>query len=208
MSIRVAIVEDDRAVRENLALLINASPGFSCVGSCSTAEEAWQKLPTFSPEVVLMDIHLPLRSGIACVSRLRTLLPNTQVIMLTIEEDSEKVFESMKAGATGYLVKHLSPQEILAAIAEVHAGGAPMSSQIARKVVTAFRQSPATQNTELNLSPREEQVLRLLSKGHRSKEIADELGVGVGTVNTYVRHIYEKLHVRSRAEAVARFVGR
>jgi DNA-binding NarL/FixJ family response regulator len=155
-----------------------------------------------------MDIHLPGRSGIACVARLRTLLPQTHVIMLTIEEDSEQVFESMKAGATGYLVKHAAPGEILEAVAEVHGGGAPMSSHIARKVVTAFRQPSAPESEGLRLSPREEEVLRLLAKGHRSKEIADELGVGLGTVNTYVRHIYEKLHVRSRAEAVARFMGR
>ena len=206
--IRVAIVEDDRAVRENLAVLINAAPGFSCVASCVSTEEAWQRLPAFTPDVILMDIHLPGRSGIAGVARLKTLLPQTQVIMLTIEEDSEQVFESMKAGATGYLVKHVSPQEILDAVAEVHHGGAPMSSHIARKVVTAFRQTPASENSEVRLSPREEEVLRLLAKGHRSKEIAEDLGLGLGTVNTYVRHIYEKLHVRSRAEAVARFVAR
>jgi len=207
MSIRVAIVEDDRSVRENLAVLIGAVPGFSCVASCGSAEEAWQRLPVIMPNVVLMDIHLPGHSGITCVARLRTLLPQTQVIMLTIEENSEQVFESMKAGATGYLVKHAAPQEILDAVAEVHHGGAPMSSHIARKVVTAFRRAPRSENAELNLSPREEAVLRLLAKGHRSKEIADELSISSGTVNTHVRHIYEKLHVRSRAEAVARFVG-
>ncbi len=208
MSIRVAIVEDNSVVRENLSVLINAAPGFSCVTSCSSAEEAWQRLPALAPDVVLMDIHLPGRSGIACVSRLRTLLPQTHVIMLTIEEDSEQVFESLKAGATGYLVKHVAPQEILDAVAEVHGGGAPMSSHIARKVVTAFREPAASGIEDLPLSPREEEVLRLLAKGHRSKEIAEELGLGVGTVNTYVRHIYEKLHVRSRAQAVARLVGR
>src|SRR5258705_13946393 len=123
MSIRVAIVEDDRSVRENLALLIGAAPGFSCVATCASAEEAWQSLPAINPEVVLMDIRLPGRSGITCVTRLRSLLPQTQVIMLTIEEDSERVFDSMKAGATGYLVKHVSPEEILQAIAEVNRGG-------------------------------------------------------------------------------------
>jgi DNA-binding NarL/FixJ family response regulator len=128
--------------------------------------------------------------------------------MLTIEEDSEKVFDSMKAGATGYLVKHVSPQEILEAVAEVHRGGAPMSSHIARKVVTAFRQPTVVVGEEANLTTREEEVLRLLAKGRRSKEIADELDVSMGTVNTHVRHIYEKLHVRSRAEAVARFATR
>ena len=208
MSIRVALVEDDRTVRENLAVLINAAAGFSCVAACTSAEEAWRRLPAVVPDVVLMDIHLSGRSGIACVARLKSLLPQTQVIMLTIEEDSQQVFDSLKAGATGYLVKHATPREILDAVAEVHQGGAPMSSHIARQVVTTFRQSPAAPGADSPLSPREEEVLRLLAKGHRSKEIADELGIGLGTVNTYVRHIYEKLHVRSRAEAVARLVSR
>jgi DNA-binding NarL/FixJ family response regulator len=127
--------------------------------------------------------------------------------MLTIEEQSERVFESLKAGANGYLVKSAAPKKILESIAEVYNGGAPMSGHIARNVVAAFRKPPDATSPELCLSPREEEVLRLLAKGHRSKEIADELGVGVGTVNTYVRHIYEKLHVRSRAEAVARLSG-
>jgi len=204
----VAIVEDDWAVRENIATLISKAPGFSCVATCESAEEALLRLPGLAPDVVLMDINLPGKDGISCVATLREVLRNTQVIMLTIEEDSEKVFESMKAGATGYLVKHVSPQEILEAVAEVHRGGAPMSSHIARKVVTAFRQPTIAVGEETNLTTREEEVLRLLAKGRRSKEIADELGVGMGTVNTHVRHIYEKLHVRSMAEAVARFATR
>src|SRR2546430_1785428 len=155
-----------------------------------------------------MDINVPGKDGISCVAALREVLRHTQVIILTIEEDSERVFESLKAGATGYLVKHVSPQEILEAVAEVHKGGAPMSSQIARKVVSTFRQSPAPEEPDMQLSAREEEVLRYLAKGHRSKEIGDELGVSSGTVNTHVRHIYEKLHVRSRAQAVARFTGR
>jgi len=204
-TIRVAIVEDDRTVRENLAVLVNAAPGFSCVASCSSTEEAWLRLPALAPDVVLMDMHLPGRSGIDCVARLRSLLPKTQVIMLTIEEDAEQVFESLKAGATGYLVKHVSPQEILDAVAEVHKGGAPMSSHIARKVVITFRQSPGPGGTDVRLSAREEQVLRCLARGHRSKEIAFEMGVALSTVNTHVRHILEKLQVRSRAQAVARY---
>jgi DNA-binding NarL/FixJ family response regulator len=208
MSIRVAIVEDDRSVRENLAVLIDAAPGYCCVGACASAEEAWERLPALAPEVVLMDIHLPGRSGITCVARLKTMLPQTQVIMLTVEEDNERVFESLKAGASGYLVKHVRPEEILEAVAEVHNGGAPMSGHIARKVVSAFRQPVPSGEDGPPLSPREDEVLRLLAKGHRSKEIAEELGLGVGTVNTYVRHIYEKLHVRSRAEAVARYMSR
>jgi DNA-binding NarL/FixJ family response regulator len=207
MSIRVGIVEDDRSVRESLAVLIDQTPGFSCATACASAEEALKHLPDSAPDVVLMDIHLPGQSGIECVARLRRLLPQTQVIMLTVEEDAEQVFESLKAGATGYLVKHVTPEEILEAVAEVHRGGAPMSSHIARRVVTAFRQTPPAGEAVSTLSPREEEILRLLARGHRCKEAADALGIGVGTVNTHVRHIYEKLHVRSRAEAVARFVG-
>jgi DNA-binding NarL/FixJ family response regulator len=208
VSIRVAIVEDNSAVRENLAVLIDAAPGFSCVGSCATAEEAWRRLPSIGPDVVLMDLHLPGENGISCVARLKGILAHTQVIMLTVEEDSQQVFESLKAGATGYLVKNVEPARILEAVKEVHNGGAPMSSQIAREVVSAFRQKPAGLEEALSLSRREEAVLALLAKGYRTKEIADELGVGVATVNTYVRNIYDKLHVRSRAEAVARYSRR
>jgi len=208
MSIRVGIVEDDRSVRENLALLIDNAPGFSCVAACVSAEEALKRFSESAPDVVLMDIHLPRQSGIECVARLRRVLPQTQVIMLTVEEDSERVFESLKAGATGYLVKHVAPEEILEAVAEVHRGGAPMSSHIARKVVTIFRQRSQADAADLELSAREEEVLRLLAKGSRSKEIGDRLNISAGTVNTHVRHIYEKLHVRSRAEAVAHYVSR
>lgn len=207
MSIRVGIVEDDQSVRDNLALLIDNAPGFACAAACASAEEALKCLSDSVPDVVLMDIHLPGQSGIECVGRLRRLLPQTQVIMLTVEEDSEQVFESLKAGATGYLVKHVTPEEILEAVADVHSGGAPMSSHIARRVVTAFRQPSAAATAEAaSLTPREEDILHLLAKGNRSKEIADQLRISTGTVNTHVRHIYEKLHVRSRAEAVARFV--
>ncbi len=208
MSIRVGIVEDDRSVRENLALLIDGAPGFSCVGACANAEEALKILSAALPDVVLMDIHLPGQSGIECVARLRRFVPQTQVIMLTVEEDSEQVFESLKAGATGYLLKHVAPEEILEAVAEVHRGGAPMSSHIARKVVTTFRQRAPNGAAGLELTPREEEVLRALATGCRSKEIANRLNISTGTVNTHVRHIYEKLHVRSRAEAVARYVRR
>ena len=208
MSIRVGIVEDDRRVRENLALLIDSAPGFACVAACASAEEALKRLPDAQPQVVLMDIHLPGQSGLECVARLRRLMPETQVIMLTVEEDPEQVFESLKAGATGYLVKHVAPEEILEAVAEVHRGGAPMSSLIARRVVTAFREPSGTASSDETLSAREAEILRLLAKGNRSKEIADQLNISTGTVNTHVRHIYEKLHVRSRAEAVARYVSR
>ena len=203
MNIRVAIVEDDQDVRENLSILINAAPGFECVAACASTEEALVYLVNILPEVVLMDIHLPGQDGIACVAGLRELLPQVQVIMLTIEEDSERVFESLKAGATGYLVKHVAPSEILKAVTEVHRGGAPMSSQIARKVVTTFRQFRPSK-TSVELSPREEEVLGFLAKGLRTKEIARILQIAPGTINTYIRHIYDKLHVGSRAEAVSR----
>jgi len=194
-------------VRENLAMLIDAAPGYSCVAQYATGEAALKMLPLVRAEVVLMDINLPGRSGIDCVKALRPLLPGIQIIMLTVEGDAERVLESLKAGATGYLVKHASTEEILEAISEVHRGGAPMSSHIARMVVTTFRQPLPKGTPEQRLSPREAEILNLLGRGYRSKEIADILGIGVGTVNTYVRHIYEKLHVRSRAEAVARHLG-
>jgi DNA-binding NarL/FixJ family response regulator len=208
MSIHVAIVEDDRVVRENLATLINAAPGYTCVAQCASAEAALKTLPAILPDVVLMDINLPGRNGIECVRTLSPLLPKVQIIMLTVEEDGERVLESLKAGATGYLVKHASTEDILEAISEVHRGGAPMSSHIARTVVTTFRQTASRDAQEQRLSPREEEILKLLGRGYRSKEIADLLGISAGTVNTYVRQIYEKLHVRSRAEAVARHYGR
>ena len=206
MNIRVAIVEDEVSVRQNLAVLINKAPGFLCVGAFASAEEALAHIPALTPDVVLMDIHLPQRNGVECVAQLRTLVPHAQAIMLTVEEDTERVFESLKAGATGYLVKHVTPEEILEAISEVHRGGAPMSSHIARRVVITFRQPAQPGTPDPRLTAREEDILRLLAKGHRSKEIADELDIGLGTVNTHIRHIYEKLHVRSRAEAVARFL--
>lgn len=208
MSIRVGIVEDDRSVRENLAGWIDQTPGFACVAACTSAEEALKRLSEAMPDVVLMDIHLPGLSGIECVTRLRRLLPQTQIIMLTVEEDSEQVFESLKAGATGYLVKHVTPEEILEAVVEVHRGGAPMSSHIARRVVATFRRESPNDATQAQPTPREEEILRLLARGSRSKEIAEQLHISTGTVNTHVRHIYEKLHVRSRAEAVARYIRR
>lgn len=207
MKTRVALVEDDVGVRGNLSRLINAEPNFTCIATCASAEAALQVLPIAKPDVVLMDLHLPGRSGIECVIQLRRLLPQVQIIMLTVDEDAERVFESLKAGATGYLVKHTAPEEILDAITQVQRGGAPMSSHIARMVVTAFRGRVPAGTAMPELSSRETEVLRLLARGFRSKEIADELGIGTGTVNTYIRHIYEKLHVRSRAEAVAKLAA-
>jgi DNA-binding NarL/FixJ family response regulator len=208
MSIHVGIVEDNRSVRENLAEFIEGTPGFSCVAACASAEEALRQLTAVHLDVALVDINLPGKSGVEFVREFRGLCPATQVIMLTVEAESARVFESLKAGATGYLVKHVAAEEILDAIREVHTGGAPMSSQVARMVVGTFREPSPARTSDVQLSARETEILGLLAKGHRSKEIADALGIGAGTVNTHVRHIYEKLHVRSRAEAVARYATR
>jgi DNA-binding NarL/FixJ family response regulator len=203
--IRVGVVEDDPNMRGNLARLLNETEGFACVAKCASAEEAFETIPLKKPDVVLMDIGLPGRDGIQCVAELRQKMPEVLVIMLTIEENVDRVFESLKAGATGYLVKLAQSEAILDAISEVHAGGAPMSSSIARRVVTAFRPPASTDDPEAVLSPREQDVLALLAKGNRAKAVAEQLGVTYFTVNSYVRKIYKKLHVRSHAEAVAKY---
>lgn len=206
--IKVAIVEDNASVREGLAAILNGSPGFQCQCACKNAEEALQKIPLDPPEVVLMDINLPRQSGIACVRDLKARLPDLQIIMLTIEEDNERVFQSLEAGANGYLVKNVPPVKILEAVEEVHRGGSPMSSQIARLLVRFFNQRPPLRQQEENLTPREQEVLHLVAKGYRSKEVAEVLSVSTQTVETHLRNLYSKLHVRSRAEAVAKFLKR
>ena len=208
MSISVSIVEDDAGVRSSLAKLIDSSPGYRCLSQHATAESALQELPKANPEVILMDINLPGLSGVECVRRLKPVLPAAQIIMLTVYQNTENIFNALAAGATGYLLKQTPPAELLSAIHEVHAGGSPMSSHIARKIVQSFQkpQLPAARNTD-NLSPRESEVLDLLAKGYLYKEIADRMGLSYATIHTHIRHIYEKLHVRSRTEAVARHLG-
>jgi DNA-binding NarL/FixJ family response regulator len=208
MNIRVAIVEDNDSIRESLALILGGSPGLECCGAWRTAEETLANLPGQPADVVLMDINLLGQSGIECVRQLKALLPKLQIIMLTIEDDSRKVFESLKAGASGYLIKNLPPAQILAAVEEVHRGGSPMSSQIARLLVQQFQQVGRGGGEMARLTPREEEVLGLAVKGYRSKEIADALSLSAQTVQTHFRNLYEKLHVRSRAEAVARYLVR
>jgi DNA-binding NarL/FixJ family response regulator len=203
--IKVALVEDNTSVRESLATILNSSNGFQCVCTCQTAEEALAKLPKAAPDVVLMDINLPGVSGIECTRRLKEQRPDALIIMLTIEEDNERVFRSLEAGATGYLVKNTPPARILEAIEEVHRGGSPMSSHIARMLVRSFHKPARPASADIQLTAREEEVLSFVAQGYRSKEIADALGIGVRTIETHIRNIYEKLHVRSRAEAVARF---
>jgi DNA-binding NarL/FixJ family response regulator len=202
----VAIVEDDSDFRATLAHYLEDAPGYRCVCTCSTAEEALQKIPRLQPEVVLMDIHLPRMSGVDCTRRLKEVCPNIQILILTVYEDNDRVFGALKAGASGYLLKRADPADILRSIQDVKQGGAPMSSQIARRVVQSFREPAQNTLKDEKLSQREEEILQELSKGYSSKEIADRLSVSVNTVRTHLQHIYEKLHVRSRTEAVVKFL--
>ncbi len=203
----VAIVEDNHDFRATLECYVNEAPGFRCVCACSTSEEALQTIPRLAPEVVLMDIHLPNMSGVDCTRRLKELCPSVQILILTVYEDNERIFGALKAGAGGYLLKRADPAEILQAIQEVKTGGAPMSSQIARRVVQSFREGPNEASKALErLSQREEEILQHLSKGYCTKEIAEHLSVSVNTVRSHLQHIYDKLHVRSRTEAVLKFL--
>jgi DNA-binding NarL/FixJ family response regulator len=203
--IRVSIVEDDNRVRDSLARLIDRSPGFCCVSKHPSAEDALRDLPPHRPDVVLMDINLGGMSGVDCVRLLKEVRPETQVMMLTVYENTDHIFSALAAGASGYLLKQTPPDELLAAITELNRGGSPMTSHIARKVVLSFKApAPATVRETDNLSPREREVLELLAKGFLYKEIAEALGIGYDTVHTHIRRIYEKLHVRSRAQAVAK----
>lgn len=210
--IRVTIADDDAAFAESLAVLVNGTPGLECVGRYRDGNSTIPGILDAKPNVALVDIQMPGRTGIECIRALKPKLPNTQFVVLTSYSDDVQVFDSLKAGATGYLLKRSAPIEILQAITDVYAGGSPMSGYIARRVVASF--DPATQlkaNAEAKgtkLSPREESVVLLLSRGFLYKEIADELNIGVETVRTHLRRIYEKLQVRSRTEAVVKFLGR
>jgi len=207
MSISVSIVEDDAEVRGTLARLIDSSPGFRCVSQHGSAENALLEIPRIGPDVTLMDINLPGLNGVECVRRLKPLTVKTQVIMLTVYQNTENIFNALAAGATGYMLKQTPPTELLAAIRNVHEGGSPMNSHIARKIVQSFQQSAPSSPDYQNLSPRESQVLDLLAKGFLYKEIADSMKLTYATVHTHIRHIYEKLHVRSRTEAVAKHLA-
>jgi DNA-binding NarL/FixJ family response regulator len=206
MMTSVAIVEDNNDFRASLSRYLDEAPGYRCACACSTSEEALQKIPRQLPDVVLMDIHLPNMSGVECTRRLKELCPSVQILILTVYEDNERIFGALKAGASGYLLKRADPADILRAIQDVKQGGAPMSNQIARRVVQSFREKPGEASKLEGLSQREEEILQHLSKGYSTKEIADRLSVSVNTVRTHLQHIYEKLHVRSRTEAVAKFL--
>jgi DNA-binding NarL/FixJ family response regulator len=205
--IRVSIVEDDAPARAILAGWVGRAEGFRCLGQHANGELALAQLPLEQPDVVLMDINLGGINGVECVRRLKPVLPNTQFLMLTVYEDADHILRALEAGASGYLLKQTPRTQLLAALREVFAGGSPMTSNIARKVVQSFQRPPSASDAQ-PLSPREQEVLDLLARGYLYKEIADALNISVPTVNTYIRRIYEKLHVRSRAQAVARFTHR
>jgi len=204
---KVAIVEDNATLRAYLAELIDSTPGHRCVCTSASAEQALLDIPANHPDVVLMDIHLPGESGIACTVRLREKQPDLQVIMLTVYNDIKMIFQALKAGACGYVLKRADEGEILAAIAEVRAGGAPMTSEIARVVVRSFMEAKSAPAPETEqLSAREMEILALLSEGLSNKEIGARLQISFATVRTHLMHIYEKLHVRCRTEAAAMYL--
>lgn len=203
MEIKVAVVEDQKETRKMLSVLINDSEGYECVATFENGEDAITRMPQLQPAVVLMDIHLPGISGTECVGRLKALCPQTQFIMCTSLEDTDNIFGALQSGASGYLTKSTSPEKILEAITDAHNGGAPMSSQIARKVISFFTKQDGKKNTELEkLSTREQEILNHLSKGYRYKEIATLLFINIETVRKHIHHIYEKLQVNSRTDAL------
>ncbi len=204
--ITVSIIDDEKELRESIATFINGSSGFRCVSVYGSADAALQELPNEKPDVVLMDINMPGMNGIECVERLKRLMPTLQIVMLTVYEDTEQIFRALAAGATGYLLKRLSPTKLLQAIREVQGGGSPMSNSIARKVVASFQKAKQTDEKQPHLSPREQAVLDCLAKGLTYKQIADQLEISIDTIRTHLRRVYEKLHVQSRTEAVAKYL--
>ncbi len=212
MPITVAIVEDNDKLRGTLAKLLGRADGFRCASDYASAEDALAGLPKVKPDVVLMDINLPGINGVECVRKLKAILPQTQVMMLTVYEDTENIFNALAAGANGYLLKRTPTKELLDAIREVNGGGSPMTTHIARLVVQSFQKpvaaAPAADPSLAELSEREQQVLDLLAQGLIYKEIAEKLQISYETVHTYIRRIYEKLQVRTRTEAVAKFLQR
>jgi DNA-binding NarL/FixJ family response regulator len=208
MPITVSIVEDSDRFRTTMARVLDRAEGFKCISHYPNAEDALKGLPQDKPEVVLMDINLPGMNGVECVRQLKQVLPNLQVMMLTVYEDTENIFNALAAGATGYMLKRTPQAQLLEAIKEVHRGGSPMTTHIARKVVLSFQRTAASAAATENLSPREQEVLDCLAQGFLYKEIAEKLGISYETVHTYIRRIYEKLQVRTRTEAVAKFLRR
>jgi DNA-binding NarL/FixJ family response regulator len=205
MEIAVYIVEDNAQNRDMLAGWISRAPGFRLAGHCGEAESALRLVPESKPDVVLMDINLPGMNGVEAVRRLKPMLPDTQFVMLTVYQDADKIYNALAAGATGYLLKQTPPAELLAAVEEVHRGGSPMTSTIARKVVQSFRQGLESGLTDEALSSREEEILVLLARGCFFKDVSAQLGISITTLKTHIQRIYEKLHVHSRTQAVAKY---
>ena len=205
--IKVALVEDQPKVRESWIKLINSFPDFCCICACTTGEEALRIIPRENPDVILMDIFLPRMSGIECTVRLKALLPDVQIVILTAMDDQELVFLALEAGADGYLLKRTKPSELRLALLDVLGGGAPMTSQIARRVIESFRRKAKARDESVRLSVREEQILMLLSQGYANKVIADKLELSIDTVCSHLKHVFEKLHVSSRTEAVVRYMA-
>lgn len=208
MPITLSIVEDNRGTREGMVALLDRSPGLKCVSQYPSAEQALEGIPVDKPDVALVDINLPGMSGIECVAKLKAKMPALQVLMITRFEESDLIFNALRAGASGYLLKKMLPDELIQAIEQVQAGGAPMSMQIARKVVDHFHQIKQPASEVEKLSKREHEVLTLLAKGALYKEISEQLGISLGSVRTYVQRIYEKLHVQSRTQATVKFLNR
>lgn len=206
--ISVSIVEDDPGTREGLVAVLGAAPALKCLRAYPDGEQALRNVPAEPPDVILMDINLPGMSGIECVSQLKSKLPNLQILMLTTYEDSKLIFDSLRAGASGYLLKNMPPDEVVQAVEQVHAGGSPMSMHIARKVVNHFQQIKKPASDFDKLSNREQEILALLAEGYLYKEIADKLGISAGTVRVHLHTVYEKLHVQSRTQAVVKFLNR
>lgn len=209
MPITVSIVEDQEPLRNTLARVLNRAEGFKCISHFGSAEEAIKEIPKKPPEVVLMDINLPGLNGVECVRQLKEKVPKLLIMMLTVYEDTENIFNALAAGASGYMLKRTPRADLLEAIKEVHRGGSPMTTHIARLVVQSFQKPVQAPDPVIeNLSPREQEVLDCLAQGLIYKEIADKLSISYETVHTYIRRIYEKLQVRTRTEAVAKFLKR
>lgn len=206
-TIKVALVEDQKDLCDSWVRIIEAFGGFTCTCTCGSAEEAVRAIPEARPDVILMDIRLPRMSGIECTSELKELLPTTPIVILTVLDDDELIFRALEAGADGYLLKRSKPTDLRTALLDVLAGGAPMSSAIAHRVVRSFRRPPANPRNEAHLSTREIEVLGLLSRGLSNKEIADQMRLSIETVRSYLKTIYEKLHVHCRTEAVMRYAA-
>jgi DNA-binding NarL/FixJ family response regulator len=208
MPITVSIVEDHPKTRENLVLLLSEAKGLKCLSAFATGEAALRGIPLEKPEVALVDINLPGMDGIECVTKLKASMPQLLVLMLTTYEQQDLIFKSLRAGASGYLIKNMPPEELIEAFEQVHAGGAPMSMQIARTVVDYFHRTQKSASDIEKLTQREQEILSLLAKGLLYKEIAEKLGIAFHTVRAHIRNIYDKLHIQSRAQAALKFLGR